>query len=24
VGLWTDDFTNIFRVFRRPGIQEND
>jgi hypothetical protein len=22
VGLWTDDFTNIFSVFRRPGIKE--
>ena len=24
VGLWTDDFTNIFSVFRWPGTQEKD
>ncbi len=24
VSLWTDDFTNIFSVFRRPGLQEKD
>jgi hypothetical protein len=22
--LWTDDFTNIWSVFRRPGLQEKD